>query len=151
MFGKILLANDIEICYNKTINIKERRNCLRKRKICGLQTCRQQTKIQKTIEFIFSSRWYVIFIATILFLKTIFFYANTVFKNDMIWFYSMRQTCLFIVIIVFPLLLFKKSIRRFEFGMVINLLISILLFADELYYTYASNILSVMQVRKYAI
>ncbi len=41
--------------------------------------------------------------------------------------------------------------RRFEVGIVINFLVSLLLFADELYYTYASNILSVMQVRKHAI
>lgn len=101
--------------------------------------------MQKAIEFILSSRWYVLLIGISILLKTIFFYANTVFKDDTIWLWSIRQTCFFIVMIVFPLLLFKKSIRRFEVGIVINLLISILLFADELYYTYASNILSIMQ------
>lgn len=111
----------------------------------------KENKIKKVVEYIFSSRWYVVFIGIVLLLKTIFFYANTVFKNDTIWLWSVRQTCFFIVIIVFPLLLFKKSVRRFEFGMIIDVLISILLFADELYYSYASNILSVMQARKYAI
>lgn len=111
----------------------------------------KENKIKKVVEYIFSSRWYVVFIGIVLLLKTIFFYANTVFKNDTIWLWSVRQTCFFIVIIVFPLLLFKKSVRRFEFGMIIDVLISVLLFADELYYTYASNILSVMQARKYAI
>ena len=111
----------------------------------------KENKIKKVVEYIFSSRWYVLFIGIVILLKTIFFYANTVFKNDTIWLWSIRQTCFFIVIIVFPLLLFRKSVRRFEFGMIIDVLISILLFADELYYTYASNILSVMQARKYAI
>lgn len=124
---------------------------LRKRKICGLIKVKEKNKIRQVIEYILSSRWYVLFIGLIILLKTIFFYGNTVFKNDTIWLWSIRQTCFFIIIIVFPLLLFKKSVRRFEFGIVINLLISILLFADELYYTYASNILSVMQVRKYAV
>lgn len=44
------------------------------------------------------------------------------------------------------MLLFRKSRWRFGYGMILNLLVSILLFADELYYQYASNIISVMQV-----
>lgn len=117
----------------------------------SLENIKEKNKIIKIIEYILSSRWYVLLVGLILLLKTIFFYGNTVFKNDTIWLWSVRQTCFFIVIIIFPLLLFKKSVRRFEVGIIINLMISILLFADELYYTYASNILSVMQVRKYAI
>ena len=119
--------------------------------ITALQVKKEKTILQKIIESILSSRWYVLFIAVVILLKTIFFYSNTVFKNDTIWLWSIRQTCFFIVIIVFPMLLFKNSVRRFECGIIIDLLISILLFADELYYTYASNILSVMQVRKHAI
>jgi len=105
----------------------------------------KENKVKSIIEYILSSRWYVLLMGLIILLKTIFFYGNTVFNNDTIWLWSIRQTCFFIVIIVFPLLLFKKSVRRFEFGIIINLLISVILFADELYYTYASNILSVMQ------
>ena len=108
-------------------------------------------KIKKIIEYVLSTRWFVLLIGIIILLKTVFFYSNTVFNNDTIWLWSVRQTCFFITIIVFPLLLLRKSIRRFEVGTIINFLISVLLFADELYYTYASNILSVMQVRKYAI
>ena len=111
----------------------------------------KENKVKQVIEYILSSRWYVLFVGCILLLKTIFFYANTVFKNDEIWGWTIRQTCFFIVILIFPLLLLKKSVRRFEFGVILNFLISVLLFADELYYTYASNILSVMQVRKYAV
>lgn len=126
-------------------------------KIHGLQVVKQEkkptkeSKIKQAIEFILSSRWYVLLIGILILLKTIFFYGNTVFNNDKIWLWSIRQTCFFIVIMVFPLLLLKNSVRRFEVGIIINLLISVLLFADELYYTYASNILSIMQARKYAI
>ena len=148
--SKFYLENYVELCYNKTTKLKEGRN-LWKLKIHGLQKLKEESKIQKIIEFVLSSRWFVLFLGIIILLKTIFFYRNTVFKDDTIWLWSIRQTCFFIVIIVFPLLLFRKSVRRFEFGIVIDVLISILLFADELYYTYASNILSVMQVREYAI
>lgn len=116
-----------------------------------LQEIKRIHKIRQVLENILSTRWYVLLIGCILLLKTVFFYQNTVFNNDKIWIWSIRQTCLFVVILIFPLLLFKKSVRRFEFGMMIDLLVSLLLFADELYYTYASNILSVMQVRKYAV
>lgn len=111
-----------------------------------LQVIKKENRIKQILEFILSTRWYVLLIGILILLKTIFFYGNTVFKNDTIWIWSIRQTCFFIVILVFPLLLLKKSVRRFELGMIIDFLISLLLFADELYYTYASNILSVMQV-----
>lgn len=113
---------------------------------CKLPKIVKENKLLQAVEYIFSSRWYVVLIGIILMLKTTFFYGNTVFKNDTIWLWTLRQTALFIVIIVFPLLLFKKSVRRFEVGIVINFLVSLLLFMDELYYTYASNILSIMQV-----
>lgn len=102
---------------------------------------------KKVLEYILSSHWYVLILGIVILLKTIFFYANTVFKNDTIWIWSIRQTCFFIVILMFPILLPKKAVRRFEIGTLINLFVSIVLFADELYYTYASNILSVMQAR----
>ena len=78
-----------------------------------LQKFKEKGKIRKMFEFVLSSRWYVLFVGILILLKTIFFYANTVFKDDTIWLWSIRQTCFFIVIIVFPLLLFRKSIRRF--------------------------------------
>lgn len=112
----------------------------------SLKIIKKDSIVKKIVEFILSSHWYVLCLGIVILLKTIFFYSNTVFRNDTIWLWSVRQTCFFIVILIFPVLLPKKSVRRFELGTIINLLISIVLFADELYYTYASNILSVMQV-----
>lgn len=96
---------------------------------------------------IFSSRHFTTFIFIIILLKTMLFSLNTVFyKNGGIWPWYIRQTSFFIIIMVAPMLLFRKSRWRFGYGMILNLLVSILLFADELYYQYASNIISVMQV-----
>ena len=117
----------------------------------GLIQWKKENPIKQMFEYIISTKCLVLLIGSILLLKTLFFYGNTVFKNDTIWVWSIRQTCLFIVVLVFPLMLMKTSVRRFEVAMGIDFLVSLLLFADELYYSYASNILSVMQVRKYAI
>lgn len=95
---------------------------------------------------IFSSRYFALFIFIIIFLKTIVFLVDTVFyKNHGIWPWHLRQTAFFIIILVAPMLLFRKSRWRFGYGIILNFLVSCLLFADELYYEYASNIISVMQ------
>ena len=101
---------------------------------------------------IFSSRYFLIFIFIIIFIKTIIFLGNTVFyKNGGIWPWHLRQTAFFIIIFIAPMLLFRSSRFRFAYGIILNILISLLLFSDELYYEYASNIISVMQARKCSI
>jgi len=94
---------------------------------------------------IFSSRYFIFFVFIIILLKTIVFSLDTVFYKEGIWLWYIRQTSFFIIIMVAPMLLFRSSKSRFAYGIILNLLISILLFADELYYEYASNIISVMQ------
>lgn len=97
------------------------------------------------LEDLFSSRWYILILGILLMLKTILFYTDTVFFSQEIWLWTIRQTIFFVIILLSPLLLFKKAKTRFILGMIINLLVSVVLFADELYYEYASNIISVMQ------
>ena len=100
---------------------------------------------------IFSSRYFIKLLFFIILLKTLLFSADTVFYKSGIWLWYIRQTAFFIIVIVSPLLLFRSSRLRFTLGMILNLLISILLLADEMYYSYASNIISVMQARKSSI
>ena len=84
-------------------------------------------------------------IGIFLILKTVLFYADTVFYSEKIWLWTVRQTIFFVIILLSPLLLFRSSKTRFIAGEIINFIVSIILFADELYFEYASNILSVMQ------
>lgn len=93
----------------------------------------------------FSSRFCILLFGIFLLLKTILFYKNTVFYNDSLWLYTVRQSIFFIAIVLSLVLLFRKPKNRFKFLIIIDLLVSVILFADELYYRYASNILSVMQ------
>lgn len=106
----------------------------------------KETDKKELFTTIFSSRYFALFIFIVILLKTMVFSLDTVFyKNGGIWPWYIRQTANFIVIMVAPMLLFRRSRGRFAYGMILNLLVSILLFADELYYEYASNIISVMQ------
>lgn len=100
---------------------------------------------------IFSSRYFILFTFIIILLKTLLFSADTVFYKEGIWLWYIRQTSFFIIIMVAPMFLFRNSRCRFAYGMILDFLVSLLLFADELYYSYASNIISVMQARKFAI
>ncbi len=97
------------------------------------------------IEDLLSSRWFILVLGIFLILKTILFYADTVFFSDKIWLWTVRQTIFFIIIILSPLLLLRSAKSRFIVGQLINLVVSLVLFADELYFEYASNIISVMQ------
>lgn len=94
---------------------------------------------------IFSSRYFIVWLFFIILLKTILFSADTVFYKSGIWLWYIRQTAFFIIVMVSPLFLLRSSRLRFTLGMILNLLISILLWADEMYFSYASNIISVMQ------
>jgi len=100
---------------------------------------------KELITKIFSSRYFIIFTFIILFLKTTLFSLDTVFYKEGIWLWYLRQTSFFILIMIAPMVLFRSSRVRFYYGIILNLCVSVLLFADELYYEYASNIISVMQ------
>ena len=108
-------------------------------------------KIKNTIDFknmkhnFFSRRPVIILFGIIILLKTILFYKNTVFYNEDMWGYTVRQSIFFIVIGLFFVLFFRKPKTRFYVLIGIDFFISFILFADELYYKYASNIISVMQ------
>ena len=131
----------IHKCFSKLKNkIKTEKDELKE----NIKTIKNMPK-KELFTKIFSSRYFIVFLFVIILLKTILFYADTVFYKEGIWLWSIRQTSFFIIFMVSLLLLCRRSRVRFVLGMLMNLGISILLFADELYYLYASNIISVMQ------
>ena len=120
-----------------------------KKELIVMQKIKENKKIKnilnKIINIFFNTRIFVILIGIILVLKATFFHQNTVFINEKVWTYTIRQTILFVVILIFPMLLCVKSKTRFILGLIINVIISIILFADNLYYIYATNLISVGQ------
>lgn len=102
-------------------------------------------KKTELITKIFSTRYFYFFMFLVILLKTMLFSVDTVFYKHGIWLWYIRQTAFFIIIMLAPMFLFRSSRGRFIYGMLLNLFVSILLFADELYYSYAQNIISVVQ------
>ena len=102
-------------------------------------------KIKGKINEIFNSKWFVIIIGILIFLKTIFFYQNTIMIREKLNFNTVMGTITFIAIMMLICLIFPNKQRIFTI-LTFNIVISILLFSDNLYYLYSSNVLSVEQI-----
>ena len=94
---------------------------------------------------IFNSVWFPIIIGILLFIKTIFFYQNTIairenIDKDTIWGTVTFLTALICIICTLP------NRGRIATTMIANIFISILLFADNLYHAYSSSVLSIAQI-----
>ena len=102
-------------------------------------------KIREIINKIFNSEIFIIIIAIILLLKTIYFYNSTIAQNDSL----QMQTIIGTIIFIMSLLCFLTILPnrgRIATALIVDLLISILLWADNAYYIYSSNLLSVSQI-----
>ena len=101
--------------------------------------------MKEKINKIINTPYFVLIIGLILFLKTIFFYYNTVSYTSGLDFNLVIGTISFIVVIV-SLINILPNRARMVTAIIINLLLSILLFADNIYYSFSSNVLSVAQI-----
>ncbi len=88
---------------------------------------------------------YPIIVGIILFIKSIFFYQNTITMNEQIDKITMIGTAFFICSFISIIFILPKK-RRFIATTVIDVLVSILLFSNNLYYSYSSSVLSVAQI-----
>lgn len=114
----------------------------------------KKEKPEKKGVSIFNSRVFVICVAIVLTLKTMFFYYTGVVKIDSalkfnaklanIWTGAYTTLAFIGVIMIIPMLL--KNRVRFWVTMLINLVISFLLFADDVYYGYSANLVSFSQI-----
>ena len=104
--------------------------------------------LNKTVEIInkiTNSLWFVLIIGILLFAKTILFYNSTITQYEEIEISLVQGTIIFISVILCLLCVLPNRARVVS-STLINFLISILLFADELYYTYSNNVLSIAQI-----
>ena len=81
----------------------------------------------------------------VVFLKTILFYKSTICINEKIYINTIQMSIMYILSLFGMLYLLPKKGRNIA-GIIMNILISILLFADNIYYSYSSNVLSVLQI-----
>ncbi|MBR3255470.1 MAG: sulfatase-like hydrolase/transferase [Clostridia bacterium] len=101
--------------------------------------------MKEKINKILNTPYFVLIIGLLLFIKTMFFYGNTVFYNSGVDYNTVIGTVSFIVVLVSLINILPNRVRMIT-AIVVNLLLSILLFADNIYYSFSSNVLSVAQI-----
>ncbi len=111
----------------------------------------QKTKsvLAKTRTKIINTRIFPILIGFIILLKTIFLYKNGMYSNqsigrEMLITMSYMAGAFIAIFIIIPMLL--KPRARFWATLLVDLLVSILLCINEIYYNYSSNLVSVSQI-----
>ena len=102
-------------------------------------------KIKKISNKVVNSVFFIILLAIFITLKTILFYKCTVCVNEKIYLSIIGASIIFIFPLMAILYFFPRKVRNI-IGLILNLLISIILFADNIYYTYSNNVLSVLQI-----
>ena len=102
-------------------------------------------KVKEYTNLIVNSEMIIIIIGILIFLKTIFFYKQTIYYNSNIQVEILQKTFIFSMFIVTFLFIFPNR-ARFIIGTILNLFISIVTFADNLYYNYSSSLISISQI-----
>ena len=102
--------------------------------------------IKKGLNVFFNSIGFPILIGIILILKTIFFYQNTICILEDMDMGTILGTIAFISTLIWIICAFLPNRARIITTMVMDILLSMLLLADNLYHTYSSSVLSVAQI-----
>ena len=102
-------------------------------------------KIKEIANRFFNSIGFPILIGMLLFLKTIFFYLNTIAIRETIDKATVLGTIAFLAT-VFCMICALPNRGRSIITIVVDIILSMLLFADNVYYTYSSSVLSVAQM-----
>ena len=128
-------------------NIKEsQQNKIKESKIIK-QSKLEQYKIKLTnlCNKILNSSFFTIIIISLIVLKALLFYKNTIMIREGIDQTTILGTVCFAFILLSFLNIFPNK-QRTILTIILDILISIILFADNIYYTYSSNVLSVLQI-----
>lgn len=104
-----------------------------------------KNNLKAFINKLVNSIWFIIILGILLLAKTIFFYQNTIAQSESLPFITIIGSFSFIAVIVCFLCVLPNRLRG-TLGIIIDFLISILLFSDNCYYTYSNNVLSIAQI-----
>ena len=108
-------------------------------------TTKSERVFNKAIQIFLTSRLFVVFVGMIIVLKTIFLYKMAIFYHKPVEKEYIEMIVPFVCIIMtIPMLL--KGKLRIWITLLTDLLVSILLFINELYFSYSSNLVSVSQI-----
>lgn len=99
---------------------------------------------KEVINKVFNSVWFAILIGILLLGKTFLFYNNTIAINEPLEMETIIGTVCFITVIVCFLSILPNRTRIIT-SIVIDFLVSLLLFGDHIYYIFSNSVLSVAQ------
>ena len=105
--------------------------------------------VRKIKNWVFNTRVFPVLVGVVLLLKTMLLYKTSLFKNESfpIQTYLTMLTMAFLFILLFIMLpMLLKPRARFWTALLINILVSILLCVNEVYYNYSSNLISISQI-----
>ena len=104
-----------------------------------------KAKIKSIANRFFNSIGFPILIGILLFLKTLFFYENTISIRETIDKDTVLGTIAFLATMICMICALPNRGRTIT-TIVVDILLSIILFADNVYHTYSSSVLSVAQM-----
>lgn len=99
---------------------------------------------KKFMNQLFNSVWFIILLGILILGKTILFYCSTIAVNEELEIETILGTASFVVVIICMICLFPNRVRIIA-GVVVDFVLSLLLFADHAYYIYSSSVLSIAQ------
>ena len=102
-------------------------------------------KTKEILNKVINSSFFIIILGIFIILTTILFHKSTVCINEKIDIKTIQSSIIYILSLFGILALLPKKGRNIG-GIVLDTVISIILFADNIYYTYSSNVLSVLQI-----
>ena len=100
--------------------------------------------LKQKINNILNTKAFVVIMGILIYLKTFFFYSNTIAIHNEVGFTTYGGKLAFVAVIVCFLCLLPNR-TRIVVSIIVNLFLSILLLSNELYYSYSMNYLSVTQ------
>ena len=84
----------------------------------------------------FNSILFIILLGVLLFAKTMFFYQNTIAVAELIGIETILGTLFFLIIVVSAICILPNR-ARIVTGLMVSFFISLLLFSDNIYYTFS--------------
>lgn len=105
----------------------------------------KEDSFRKIMNKLFNSIWFIILLGILIFAKTILFYCSTIAVGQELEIETILGTASFVAVIICIVCLLPNR-ARIVAGMIIDFLLSLLLFADNAYYIYSSSVLSVAQI-----
>ena len=105
----------------------------------------QNKKAKELLSKFVNSIWFVVITGILLFMKTMFFYNNTISNSGKIKMQTILGTIGFTVILVCILIILPNRARIIT-TLTSNFIVSLVLFGDNIYYIYSNSFLSIAQI-----